>query len=126
MFNIFAVFIGGGIGSSLRYLFSISSKKYFGINCRATFVINVIGCLFLAFFSTLAVKNSSWINHNLKLFLTTGIAGGFTTFSTFSYENISLLQEGRVLTSFLYLTSSFVFCSLGIYFGYLLANSSLF
>lgn len=126
MFNLFAVFVGGGIGSSLRYAFSTLSKKHFGINCRATFTINIIGCIFLAFFSTLALKNSNIINHNLALFLTTGIAGGFTTFSTFSYENINLLKEGKILISFLYLSSSLIFGAMGIYFGYLLANLTLF
>ncbi len=126
MFNILAVLLGGGIGTSLRHAFSVLSKKHFGINCRATFLINVIGCLFLGFVSTLAIKNTDLISHNMKLFLTTGVAGGFTTFSTFSYENINLLRNGRIFTSFFYLTSSFVFGVVGIYFGYLLANLTLF
>lgn len=122
MFNIIVVFVGGGIGASLRYLFSLGAKKYFGITYWATFLINILGCLFLGFIATISINNPNSSYANLKLFLTTGIAGGFTTFSTFSYENIELLKEGKIATSFLYMSAS-LFCGLvGIYLGYLLAS----
>lgn len=121
MFNFLAVFIGGGIGASLRHAVSVFSREKFGINCRATFAINISGCLFLAFISTLAIKNSELITPVMKLFLTTGIAGGFTTFSTFGHENINLLKEGRVLTSFFYMSSSLIFSLAAVYLGYKLA-----
>lgn len=121
MFNFLAVFIGGGIGASLRHMFSSFSREQFGINCRATFIINVLGSLFLAFISTLAIKDSALITPIMKLFLTTGIAGGFTTFSTFGNENINLLREGRYFTSIFYLSSSLIFSLAAVYLGYKLA-----
>lgn len=121
MLDILAVFTGGGIGASLRHIISVYSREKFGINCRATFMINIVGSLFLAFISTLAINHSHVVSPIIKLFLVTGIAGGFTTFSTFSYENINLIRSGRFFISLLYLSSSFIFSMLAIYFGYKLA-----
>lgn len=118
----FAVFFGGGLGASLRYLFGLWATKRFGITHWSTFFINVLGCLFLGFVVTLVINHPNVVHRNLYLFLTTGVAGGFTTFSTFSYENLILIKDGKILKSLLYMISS-LFCGiLGIYFGYLFAN----
>lgn len=117
-----AVFLGGGFGASLRYLFGLWAASRFGMTYWATFFINVSGCLFLGFVATLVINHPNVMHHNAYLFLTTGVAGGFTTFSTFSYENLTLLKDGKILQSVLYMISS-LFCGVfGIYFGYLLAN----
>jgi len=117
-----AVFLGGGLGASLRYLFGLLANKKFGMTYWATFFINVFGCLFLGVVTTLVFKHPNVMHHEAYLFLTTGVAGGFTTFSTFSYENLTLLKDGKILRSALYMISS-LFCGiLGIYLGYLLAN----
>lgn len=123
MFNIMAVFIGGGIGAGLRYLFSAWANKRFGITYWATFLINILGCLFLGFVATLAIKHPNSLHYQTKIFLTTGIAGGFTTFSTFSNENIMLLKDGEILKSFWYMFASLTLGLVGIYVGYLLAIS---
>jgi len=120
--DMLAVFLGGGIGASLRYLTFLASNKYFGITYWATFIINVLGCLFLGFVATLAINNPHLFDSNFKLFLTTGIAGGFTTFSTFSYENITLLRDGKIFKSLTYIVSSLVFGLLAVYCGFLLAK----
>lgn len=103
MFELLFVFIGGGIGASLRYLLS-GSVFDFNNAFIGTLIINVIGCLFLGFVSYFAVKND--FNNNLKLFLTTGIAGGFTTFSTFSLETFKLFQSNEALIAFSYIFAS--------------------
>lgn len=117
-----AVFLGGGCGASLRYLFGLWANKKFGMTYWATFLINVLGCLFLGFVAALVINHPSIIHQSAYLFLTTGVAGGFTTFSTFSYENLTLLKDGKILQSLLYMFFS-LFCGVfGIYLGYLLAN----
>lgn len=103
MFELLFVFVGGGIGASLRYLLS-GFVFDFNNAFLGTLIINVVGCLFLGFVSYFAVKND--FNNNLKLFLTTGIAGGFTTFSTFSLETFKLFQSNEVLVAFSYIFAS--------------------
>lgn len=122
MFSLLSVFIGGGIGAALRYLFSIWANKNFGLTNWATFLINILGCIFLGFVATVAIRHASLFSADLKLFLTTGIAGGFTTFSTFSYENLMLLKDRKFLSAFCYMSASFIVGLAGIYFGFLVAS----
>lgn len=121
--EVLAVFIGGGIGAALRYLVSLWADKKFGLTYWATFLINALGCLFLGFIATFAILHPNSSFAQFKIFLATGIAGGFTTFSTFSLENIMLLKEGNVLKSLNYMTLSLFFGIVGIYIGFWLANN---
>lgn len=124
MLGLLAVFIGGGIGASLRYLISLFAGN-FALTYQGTFLINIIGCLFLGFVSYIAIKKENKFDPDLKLFLTTGIAGGFTTFSTFCNEIFKMLQTGQMLTGCLYL---FLSASIGILaagFGVFLAKQVL-
>jgi len=121
--NLLAVFLGGGIGSVLRYLCSIlclktiSSPFPFG-----TFLINIFGSLFLGFMLGLFVTKTG-SNSQLKLFLTVGVAGGFTTFSTFSVETFNLFKDGHNYLAMIYpITSVFLgFCA--VIAGFYLARS---
>ena len=122
MIGALAVFLGGGIGASLRYLFSHTAKKYFGITHWATFIINILGCLFLGFIASLAIKNPQLFSSHFYLFLATGIAGGFTTFSTFSQENLALLQDGKIFHSFSYIGLSLLVGLFAVYCGFELAQ----
>ena len=90
------IFLGGGIGSVLRYGLSrwinntIVSEFPFG-----TFIVNVIGC-FLIGFIILYTEHDKEHVQQWRLLLATGLCGGFTTFSAFSIENIELFTDGRV------------------------------
>lgn len=105
--NILFVAIGGGLGSIIRYLISfLLANKSLPI---ATFSINIFGSLLIGLLMGLLLKQS--IHNNWQLLLVTGFCGGFTTFSTFSWDTIQLMQQQRFSTAFIY---AFVSLFLGI------------
>ncbi len=90
--NLLLVGLGGGIGSMLRYGTSLMiGSKYFPF---ATIAANIIGCFIIGIVLAFSIKEEAFLN-NWKLFLATGICGGFTTFSAFSTENMEMLQNGK-------------------------------
>lgn len=125
MLELFLVFLGGSIGATLRYLLSCAALGL-GSSYHGTFIINIIGCLFLGFVTYIALKKENIINSNLKLFLTTGIAGGFTTFSTFSYESFTLIKSGNIQISIIYMLTSLFVGLFSIAFGMYCAKYTLY
>lgn len=97
MFRILIVGVGGFIGASLRYIISGLSIRVFGdLFPYGTLLVNILGGLLIGFIMEASV--SLWpVSPNIRIFLTTGILGGLTTFSTFSYETISMLSDGSYL-----------------------------
>ncbi len=95
------VFLGGGIGSALRYWLSGSVYRFVKPTFPyGTLVVNVGGCFLIGFL--MAVFEERFVVQPLlRLFLTIGILGGFTTFSTFSFETIELLREGSMASALL-------------------------
>lgn len=88
--------LGGFLGASLRYLISIFAAKNFGGTFPyGTLIANILGALLIGFIMEFSM-NSVLISSNMKLFLTTGIMGGLTTFSTFSYETVSMLTSDNI------------------------------
>lgn len=99
--QVMAVFLGGMLGAICRYILSnpihISSAFPF-----ATFLINSSGCFFLAWFLTYASKWRS----EVILFVGTGFTGAFTTFSTFTLDNVKLISSGQYIMSMVYIIGS--------------------
>lgn len=97
MFRILIVGVGGFIGASLRYIISGLSIRVFGDSFPyGTLLVNILGGLLIGFIMEASV--SLWpVSPNIRIFLTTGLLGGLTTFSTFSYETISMLSDGSYL-----------------------------
>ena len=110
------VFLGGGLGSLLRYIISKSFNNYFQHFYLGTFLVNIIGCLIIGLVLGISYKNNL-LSQNQTLLLTTGFCGGFTTFSTFAYENHVFLKSGDFTSFAFYTIASFVVGFLAVFAG---------
>jgi CrcB protein len=100
------IFAGSGLGGVLRYLVQKLFIDAGYVNFpTGTFVVNILGCFLIGLFNALAEKNNL-ISTELRLALTTGFCGGFTTFSTFANENMNLLRNGDYTYFSLYIIFS--------------------
>lgn len=100
--HLFFIGIGGGIGSMLRYAVQWLVSRHTNIIFPAgTFIVNITGCFLIGLFYALAAKGNM-LSTEFRLFLITGLCGGYTTFSSFSYENIELLKQAHYLQFALY------------------------
>jgi fluoride exporter len=116
--NLLLVGLGGSIGSMVRYAASllIRSKLF----PYATLSVNIIGSFIIGLVFAMSIKEEG-LSNNWKLFLATGICGGFTTFSAFSLENMGLLQSGKIGIALTYIILSVVLGIAATFVGYQLA-----
>ncbi len=117
MKNYMLVFAGGGLGAALRYWLSGVIPRFAGTDFPyGIFTVNILGCFLIGFFMS-ALEERFLIAPSLRIFLTIGILGGFTTFSSFSYETISLLRDAEIFKASLYVIGSVSLCLFGTYIG---------
>ena len=90
------VCLGGAIGSGARYLFSTAMSRAFGNFPFGTLGVNVIGSFLISLVMALALGKAGAIGVDARLFIVTGVLGGFTTYSSFNYETLHLAQSGAV------------------------------
>ena len=117
------VFIGGGIGAALRHGVNIGAARLFGTSFPfGTLSVNIIGCLAMGLLAGyFAFKGD--LSQNWRLFLTTGILGGFTTFSAFSLDVAVLYERGEIGLAATYVLASVMVSLMAVFAGLALMRS---
>ena len=117
-----AVAVGAAVGGVSRYYLSLALTERLGDAFPwGTFVINVTGSLLLGFLMRYALATPS-LSAEMRLLLTTGFCGGYTTFSTFSYETAMLLEDGQYERAATYAAASVAVALVATACGFLLAR----
>ncbi|QKD03961.1 fluoride efflux transporter CrcB [Mesorhizobium loti] len=122
MFNLLLVVIGGGIGAGIRHLTNIGALRLIGPNYPwGTIVINIVGSFAMGLFIAALMRRGG--SNELRLFVATGILGGFTTFSAFSLDFATLWERGATLPAFGYALASVIGAIIALFLGLWLARS---
>jgi len=123
MTNLLLVGAGGFLGAAARYLLSgwILHHSMAAKFPWATFIVNVLGCLVIGVLSGMAERFDAF-GHGARLFLFTGLLGGFTTFSAFGLETIFLMRRGEWFFAALYAGASVAVCVLAVWAGWRAVN----
>lgn len=120
--KLISISLGSCIGAILRYVATSMSCRYFTSSVYGTFAVNIFGCFLIGCVMGYVLNKVDDMPQVIKLFLTTGLLGSLTTFSTLNYEVFELIKSGKFLLGFGYL---FVSCFIGLiftYLGYLVLN----
>ena len=118
---ILAIGTGSFLGGIFRYLLSLLIQTKTTTHFPSgTLIVNIIGCFFIGI--VFGIFDKGQISHEWKMFLATGFLGGFTTFSAFSIETLTLLREGHIAYALLYIFASLLFGFLATYIAYLLVK----
>lgn len=120
--TILLIGTGGFIGSVARYFVSKINLTvdFFSIPV-GTLMVNVIGSFLIGFLTGISAK-STLLNADMRMLLMVGLCGGFTTFSTFTGENLMLMQNGQFLSVLLYTALSIILGFAAVYLGYITSN----
>jgi len=122
MKSFLLVFLGGGLGSGLRYIITITINQYSKVLPFGTFTVNMLGCLLIGMILGYAQKENT-LSSNQTLLLVTGFCGGFTTFSAFANENLELIKNGEIFNLSLYTIGSVLIGILAVFTGYYLLSN---
>lgn len=123
MKEVVIIGVGGGIGAILRFLFSRGVHGVLGLNFPyGTFLVNVVGSFFMGLLAVFLIDRLGEWSSFLRAFLLIGLLGGFTTFSTFSYEVIDLWENGEAFKMILYLFLSLLLCFGGTFIGLIIGR----
>ncbi len=118
MMGYLIVFLGGGIGAALRHGVNLGSARLFGVTFPwHTAIENVSGSLVMGLLAGYFAFRADPSSQSWRLFLTTGILGGYTTFSSFSLDAVLLYERGEMLQALLYVVGSVVLGILGLVAG---------
>ncbi|RWE40462.1 MAG: fluoride efflux transporter CrcB [Mesorhizobium sp.] len=122
MFNLLLVVVGGGIGAGIRHLTNMGALRLVGPNYPwGTIAINIIGSFAMGLFIAILARRGG--SNELRLFVATGILGGFTTFSAFSLDFATLWERGAALPAFCYAVASVIGAIIALFLGLWLARS---
>jgi len=122
MYNLLLVVIGGGIGAGIRHLTNIGALRLVGPNYPwGTMVINIVGSFAMGLFIATLMRRGG--SNELRLFVATGIFGGFTTFSAFSLDFATLWERGATIPALGYALASVVGAIVALFAGLWLART---
>jgi len=121
----FWIAVGGALGSIARYACSNLALGWLGPSFPwGTLAINVLGSFVIGFFATLTGPDGRYlVSPDIRQFVMVGICGGFTTFSAFSLQTLTLVQEGEAVRAGFNIASSVVLCLASVWLGYIAAAS---
>jgi len=123
LLDVILVATGGAIGASLRHLVNIAAARALGLGFPwGTLFVNLAGCFVMGVFMEVLVRRLNASNE-VRLFVATGVLGGFTTFSAFALDFAVLWQRDAVVTSFAYVLVSVVGSLASVFLGLWLARS---
>jgi CrcB protein len=120
---LLAIATGSLIGGVLRYLLSQMVQGKFGQPFPfGTLAVNIMGCFCIGLVFGLTEKGS--LSADWRIFLATGVLGGFTTFSAFSIESINMMRSGQQLSAIIYISASVLFGLLATFLGFIITRSN--
>ncbi|MBF0678561.1 MAG: fluoride efflux transporter CrcB [Devosia sp.] len=123
MASVLLVGAGGAIGAMARYGFGLLFSRHFATTFPlATLLINILGSLAMGLVIGLLSRFMPPWQEAARLFLAVGVLGGFTTFSAFSLDAITLLERGELANALFYVALSVVVCLAGLYLGLLISK----
>lgn len=118
MLHLLLVAVGGAIGAGIRHLFNLGALRLVGPNFPwGTMVINIIGSFVMGAFIATLSRRYGGASSELRLFVATGILGGFTTFSSFSLDAALLWERHETLLASGYVIGSVVVSIIGLFAG---------
>ncbi len=123
--TLLLIFIGGGIGSCVRYIIATKINQFNSYIPFGTLAANILSCFVAGFISCLLLHYLPLkrIDERFKLFFITGFCGGFSTFSSFALENIGLIRSESFVNSLIYMMLSLLLCHLAILLGFVIAKN---
>src|SRR5215210_7328937 len=123
MKNALAVGIGGFFGCIARYLTGVMVVRFFDTQVfpYATLIVNVVGCLLIGWLGGLA-ENTELISPELQLLLIVGLLGGFTTYSAFGFQTLTLARNGRMFFAVLNVSAHIILGLSAVWLGELMAK----
>ncbi|MEO6054995.1 MAG: fluoride efflux transporter CrcB [Chthoniobacterales bacterium] len=121
----FVIFLGGGLGSMLRFFISVWIGERYGESFPwGTIIVNIAGCFLIGVLAALFdVEGRFIVSPIVRLFLMIGFLGGFTTFSSFSLQTLKLAQDGQWLGAAANCAISLVCCIVGVWAGFSAGHS---
>lgn len=123
MKEVLLIGLGGGVGAIFRFFISRLSQGIFGFTFPyGTLIVNIIGAFLIGFLSLVIFDRVTFWGQELRALLIIGLLGGFTTFSSFSFESVELWRNGEIIKTFFYIILSVVLCLVATWAGMILAK----
>lgn len=123
MLNYIVISLGAALGGAFRYgLASFIQKRVESFFPYGTLLVNILGSFALGFIMYY-LDEKDFLSPQMRLFLTVGLCGGFTTFSTFSYETLNLIRNSQFLLATTNVLGSVFLCLIAIYLAYIISKA---